>query len=199
VAPRGRPPLPRGVFAFDAPDWEPPEAVVLDTNVVAEALLPNEPEHAPCLAVLERLADSGAYVVFNGLLEIELWEAVFNLALRERHPRKSLRHVRYDSRVRPRAARLLAQAHKAWEDLQRPFGWTRVEMHDVAEGVPKLMQEYGLQSYDAVHAATVLDGGLTDFVTRDGGFAILPPALATLHTTQARLAGTRARRRRAGY
>ena len=72
-------------------------------------------------------------------------------------------------------------------------------MHEVAEDVPKLMQEYGLQSYDAVHAATLLDSELTDFITRDGGFAVLPPAVATLHTTQARLAGTRARRRRAGH
>lgn len=150
--------------------------------------------------MLERLADTGTAVVFSRLLEIELWEAVFNLALRERHPRKNIRHVRYDNRVRPRAARLLHQARKAWEeDLRRPLGWTRIEMHEVAERVPKLMQEYGLQSYDAVHAATLLDSELTDFVTRDGGFAILPPAVATLHTTQARLAGTRARRRRAGH
>jgi predicted nucleic acid-binding protein len=200
MAVRGRPPLPRGVLAFDDPEWEPPEAVVLDTNVVADALLPKEPEHPPCLALLERLADSGTTVVFSRLLEIELWEVVFNLALRERHPRKDTRRIRYDNRVRPRAARLLQQAHKAWEeDLRNPLGWTRIEMHEVAEDVPKLMQEYGLQSYDAVHAATLLDSELTDFITRDGGFAVLPPAVATLHTTQARLAGTRARRRRAGH
>jgi hypothetical protein len=64
VTRRGRPPLPRGVVAFDAPDWQPPKAVVLDTNVVAEALLPNEQEHHPCLALLERLADRGTALVF---------------------------------------------------------------------------------------------------------------------------------------
>jgi predicted nucleic acid-binding protein len=200
VAAPGRRPRPRGVFAFDAPEWEPPKAVILDTNVVAEALLPNEPEHAACRAVLRRLATEGTVVVFNRLLEIELWEAVFNLALRERHPRKNIRHVRYDNRVRPRAARLLRQAQHAWQDdVLAPLAWSRIEMGEVAEDVPKLMQEYGLQSYDAVHAATLLDSGIADFITRDGGFAALPPAVATLHTTQARLAGTRARRRRAGY
>jgi predicted nucleic acid-binding protein len=199
VAVSGRPPLPRGVLAFDAPGWEPPEAVVLDTNVVAEALLSKEPEHSPCLVVLELLADSGTTVVFSRLLEIELWEAAFNLALRERHPRKNLRHVRYDGRVRPRAARLLGQVHKAWESMLGSLSWSRVELHEVASGVPKLMQQYGLQSYDAVHAATLLDSGITDFVTRDGGFAALPPTIATLHTTQVRLASTRARRRRAGH
>ncbi len=196
---RGRPPLPRGVLAFDAPDWEPPQAVVLDTNVVAEALLPNQPEHSACAAVLRRFATDGTSIMFNRLLEIELWEAVFNLALRERHPRKNLRYVRYDSRIRPRAARLLGQAHQAWEAMLDSFAWSRVEIPEVASDVPKLMQQYGFQSYDAVHAATLLTSDLTDFVTRDGGFAALPPAIATLHTTQARLATTRARRRRAGH
>jgi predicted nucleic acid-binding protein len=123
----------------------------------------------------------------------------FNLALRERHPRKNLRRVRYDNRVRPRAARLLGQAHKAWERMLGSLAWSRVEIHDVASDVPKLMQDYGLQSYDAVHTATLMVSKVTDFVTRDGGFAVLPPALVTLHTTQTRLAGTRSRRRRAGY
>jgi predicted nucleic acid-binding protein len=196
----GRRPLPRGVFAFDAPEWEPPKTVVLDTNVVAEALLPNEPEHAACRAVLRRFATEGTAVLFNRLLEIELWEAVFNLALRERHPRKNIRHVRYDNRVRPRAARLLRQAHQAWEDhVLAPLAWSRIEMDEVTEDVPKLMQEYGLQSYDAVHAATLQASEITNFVTRDGGFAVLPPTAATLHTTQARLVQTRARRRRAGH
>ena len=200
MAPRGRPPLPRGVFAFDAPGWEPPRAVVLDTNVVADALLPNQPEHAACAAVMESLVAAGTSVTFSRHLEIELCEVVFNLALRERHPRKDLRRVRYDNRVRPRAARLLGQARQAWEqDLRDSLSWTRIEIHEIAEEVPGLIQQYGLQSYVAVHAATLLDSGITDYLTRDGGFAALPPALATLHTTQARLTNTRARRRRAGY
>lgn len=200
MAKRGRPPQPRGVLAFDAPGWQPPEAVVLDTNVVAEALLPNQPEHAACRTVLRRFAAEGTAVVFSRLLEIELWEVVFNLALRERHPRKNLRHVRYDNRIRPRAARLLSQAHKAWEqDVLGQLTWLRIEIDEVAAAVPELMQRYGFQSYDAVHAATLLASGLTDFVTRDGGFSALPTELATLHTTQARLASTRARRRRAGH
>jgi predicted nucleic acid-binding protein len=200
MAPRGRPPLPRGVLAFDVPGWEPPSAVVLDTNVVVEALLPKQSEHQACLAVLERLGDSGTAVVFSRHLEIELWESVFNLALRERHPRKDLRRVRYDNRVRPRAARLLAQTRRAWEDdLLVRLDWSLVEIHEIADQVPGLIQRYGLQSYDAVHAATLLDSGITDFLTRDGGFAVLPSTVATLHTTRARLTSTRARRRRAGY
>jgi predicted nucleic acid-binding protein len=199
MAPRGRPPLPRGVFAFDAPGWEPPKAVLLDTNVVTEALLPKQPEHSSCLDVLERLGDSGTLVVVSRHLEIELWESLFNLALRERHPRKELRRARYDNRARPRAARLLGQAQHAWEMMRGSLDSSLVEIHEIADQVPGLIQKYGLQSYDAVHAATLLDSGITDFVTRDGGFAVLPSTVATLHTTQARVTNTRARRRRAGY
>lgn len=199
MAPRGRPPLPRGVFAFDAPGWEPPTAAVLDTSVVVGALIAKQPEHDACLAVLERLADNGTPVVFSRHLEIELWEVLFNLALRERHPRKDLRRVRYDNRVRPRAARLLGQAQQAWEKMLGSLDSSLVEIHEIAHQVPGLIQQYGLQSYDAVHAATLLNSGITDFLTRDGGFAALPPGVATLHTTQARLTNTRARRRRAGY
>jgi predicted nucleic acid-binding protein len=199
VAAVGRPPLPRGVLAFDEPGWVIPDTVLLDTSVAAEALLPNQPEHAACAELMRRLADAGSTVLFSQLLELELWETVFNLALRERHPRKNLRHVRYDSRVRPRAGRLLREAHRAWDELLSSLTWSRIEIGEVAASVPSLMEEYGLQSYDAVHAATLLASGVTDFLTRDGGFAVLPAAITTLHTTRGRLSATRARRRRGGY
>jgi predicted nucleic acid-binding protein len=73
-----------------------------------------------------------------------------------------------------------------------------VEVDEVADAVPDLMRAYGLQSYDAVHAATLLASGVTDMVTRDAGFAVLLPGDATLHTTRRRLSRTRARRRDAG-
>ena len=68
MAPRGRPPLPRGVFAFDAPGWEPPTAVVLDTSVVVGALIAKQPEHDACLDVLERLGTAGASVTTRARL-----------------------------------------------------------------------------------------------------------------------------------
>jgi predicted nucleic acid-binding protein len=150
------------VLAFDAPGWEPPAAVVLDTNVVAEALLPNEKEHRPCVELLERLGVCGTTVVFSRLLKIELWEVAFNLAPRERHPRKKLPHVRFDNRVRPRAARLLGQAQDAWARTLASLSWSVIEIHEVAREVPALMRERGLQSYDAVHAAAVAEFGGTE-------------------------------------
>jgi len=199
MATRGRPPAPRGVFAFDRDNWVPPEAVVLDTNVVADALLPNEPEHASCLALMEQLAVIETVVVFNRMLEIELGEVLFNLALREKHKAHRLRHVRFDDRVRPRAARLLDDGLSAWEQMKATLSWSYVELQEVDRRVPELMKACGFQSYDAVHAATLMESGLTDFITKDAGFAKLSPTDAVLHTTQARVKNTRQRRKRAGF
>lgn len=116
------------VVAFDGVGWEPPAAVVLDTNVVAEAFLSDESEHVAC-------------------------------------------------------------------ELLETLDWRCVEVDDVADAIPDLMRNYGLQSYDAVHAATLLASGVTDMVTRDAGFAVLMPEDATLHTTRRRLSRTRSRRR----
>lgn len=37
---RGRPPADRGVFSFQASDWTAPQALLLDTSVAVDALLP---------------------------------------------------------------------------------------------------------------------------------------------------------------
>ncbi|HEX7291538.1 MAG TPA: PIN domain-containing protein, partial [Conexibacter sp.] len=88
------------VVAFDAPRWEPPTAVVIDTNVVAEAFLADEPEHAECDALFRLLADARTTVVFSRLLEMELWEVVFNHALRREVRRRDLRHRRFAADAR---------------------------------------------------------------------------------------------------
>jgi predicted nucleic acid-binding protein len=186
------------VVAFDAPTWKPPTAVVLDTNVVAEALLPREPEHVLCDGLFQRLAEARTFVVFNRLLEIELWEVIFNHRLRSEVPRARRRHARFEIGVRAKATPALDRAQRAWSTLLSTLAWRCVELEEVADTVPDLMGSYGLQSYDAVHAATLLASGVTDIVTRDAGFGVLLPEDATVHTTSARLSRTRARRTSAG-
>lgn len=188
------------VVAFDAPGWAPPDAVVLDTNIVAEALLEREPEHGACDGLFHAFASAGTLVVFNSLLEVELWEVLFNHALRAHSGRRDVRHLRFAPDVRRGARAMLDEAMREWAKLLSTLLWDRVELHEVADAVPDLMRAYGLQSYDAVHAATLLTSGVTDMVTRDAGFAVLMPEDATLHTTRRRLGRTRARRRSAcGY
>lgn len=183
------------VVAFDDPGWQPPAAVVIDTNIVAEMMLPDEGEHECCDAVLRRLAEAGTLVVFSRLLELELWEVVFNQALRRALPRGDRRLGRFDRSSRRTAIEALDRAGGLWGELLDDLTWDCVELHEVADTVPDLMRSYGLQSYDAVHAATLLASGVTDLVSRDAGFAVLLPEDATLHTTRRRLGRTRARRR----
>jgi len=168
---------------------------VLDTNVVAEALLEREEEHVACDAVLRRLVEAETVVVFNRLLELELWEVIYEHALRRVLPGRDRRLRRFDRGVRRGSASALDRAERLWDELLTDLTWQRVEIKDVADAVPDLMRAYGLQSYDAVHAATLLRSGVTDMVTRDAGFAVLLPEDATLHTTRRRLSRTRARRR----
>jgi predicted nucleic acid-binding protein len=183
------------VVAFDASAWEPPSAVVIDTSVVAEAMLEREPEQPSCRALIERLIVSRTLVVFNRLLEAELWEVVFNHALWTHTGRRDVRHSRFRRDARRVAGAALDRAMRDWNEMLEALDWQCVELHEVADAVPDLMRAYGLQSYDAVHAATLLASGVTDMVTRDAGFAVLLPEDATLHTTRRRLSRTRARRR----
>jgi predicted nucleic acid-binding protein len=86
---RGRPPLPR-VWSIDDRSIEVPREVVLDTSFVVEALIVSQPLHEPCLGYLLRLVEAETRIVFSHLLEMELYEATFQLALKERHPRYGL-------------------------------------------------------------------------------------------------------------
>lgn len=195
MARRGRPPVERGVLSFQAPDWSPPEALLLDTSVVVEALLPSEPGHVACVAFLRRLAASGCLVVFNRLLQVELHETLFNVALKERHG-KRWASARYDGRVRRRAGRLLEAGAGAWSELLDSLSWSSIDLSEVVDDVPERMRGYGFRSYDAVHAASLGAAGLSDMATLDHGFAALPQARLTLHTTDARAVTMRRRRAR---
>lgn len=182
----GRPPLPRGIKSFEAPDWVPPEAILLDTTVVVEALLPVEKNHAACVAFFRRAVEAECTLVFNRLLETELCDVLFNLAGQEQHGNK-WRTARYDGRVRRRASRLLKDGLRAWEELLESAPWLRIELSQASSLAPDLMGKYGLRSYDAIHAASLVIAEVADVATLDHGFTMLPEAEATIHTTQPRV------------
>jgi predicted nucleic acid-binding protein len=186
VPKRGRPPLPRGIVSFEHEDWAPPEALLLDTSVVVEALLPSEANHRACAGLFRRIADSKCTVIFNELLETELCEALFRLALKERHGR-NWRAARYDGRVRRRAGRLLEAGMAGWQELLGPLPSVRFGLGEVNSDVSELMRRHGLGSYDAVHAASLFRAGIGDIATLDHGFTMLPQSLVSIHTTSARV------------
>src|SRR5436309_9043286 len=95
MPPLRRPPAERNVHSFEGLPV-PPEEVVLDTSFVVDAVFRSQNRHAACRAFLDRLADAGSAVIFNRLLEPELWEATYKIALRQLHPKARVADARHD-------------------------------------------------------------------------------------------------------
>lgn len=170
-------PASRAVYSFEAGDTALPEELLVDTSFVVEALITSQPLHAACVKFLIRLAEEEVPIRFSAMLELELAEAAFQLALKEKHP-KDWKRYRHDGRARPRGARLMSGVQQAWEAVLEYFDFERVEISGVSADVPRLMRAYGLASYDAVHAATALRANPVGIVTTDVGFASLPSTTA---------------------
>ncbi|NTW38480.1 MAG: hypothetical protein HGA44_01105 [Cellulomonadaceae bacterium] len=77
--------------------------MTLDTSFVVACLNSAEPAHSESLAFLRAMQGNGTTMVYNRLLEIELVEAAFKLAIKERFG-KFVPAKRRDGRVRSRAA-----------------------------------------------------------------------------------------------
>jgi len=170
-----------------------PTAVGLDTSFVVEALIESQPLHIVCAAFLERLVEVDTTFVTSDLLEIELSEAAFAIALKERWGRDWRRH-RSDGRTRRRGRRLLADVIARYELLFSSTTHVPVPLGRVARAAAVLMTDHGLASYDAVHAASAVAAGAEAMVTTDTGFALLPSRLLQIYTDRSRLAACRRKR-----
>lgn len=180
----------RGVHSFEDDELLVPERVLVDTSFVVEALIRSQPLHRRCQDFLLRLAEAGTELVYSRLLDAELSETAFQLALKERHPR-DWRRFRHDGRVRPRAIRLLEQATQAWAAVLDAMPHMSLELGEVVHRVPGLMATYGLASYDAIHVATAIEAGVEHVVTTDVGFARVPERELTLYVDASRVARCR--------
>jgi predicted nucleic acid-binding protein len=168
-----------------------PEAIVIDTSLVVDALWPAQRHHQECAAFLARMAEINSVLVFSRLLEVELAETAFRLALKERYGNKGWKQARHDRRARERANRLMQRVLGAWEELLSGVRSASVSLDDVAEQVPTLMRQFGLASYDAAHAATAFHLGVSEFATLDAGFAAVPASRLTLYVNESRVAHCR--------
>jgi predicted nucleic acid-binding protein len=191
----GRPRLPRGVIDLGSDAWSPPDAVVLDTSAVVDFLLPSQRAHEHWSIFFERCSGHGTSFVFNRLVETELYDALFNIALRERWG-KGAAHgpKRYDGRIRARAARLLGVYREEWEELLDTSATVVIEVGEVAGQVPELMRQCGMRSHDAVHAATAILTETSLIATTDSGFATLPEDVLQIVTDPNRVPHMRRRR-----
>ncbi|MHB1538137.1 MAG: PIN domain-containing protein [Solirubrobacteraceae bacterium] len=148
-----------------------PDPVALDTSFVVEALIATQPLHAVCRPFFLRIAESGVSVTTSDLLLVELAEAAFAIALKERWGSRWRRH-RTDGRTRRRAARLLNDSISRYETLLLRVDHFLVPLGDTVSAARSLMTGYGLASYDAVHAASAIAAGAEAIVTIDTGFAL---------------------------
>jgi predicted nucleic acid-binding protein len=193
--PRGRPIATRGVYPLEDAGLLLPALVGLDTSFVVEALIETQPLHEACAAFFERLVESGATVVTSELLEVELAEASFAIALKQRWGRQWRTH-RTDGRARRPARQLLGEVAARSELLLSSLDRISIPLGRVGPAAAALMTDYGLASYDAVHAATAVAAGAEAIVTLDTGFALLPARLLPIYTDRSRLASCRTKRPR---
>ncbi len=186
MAPRGRPASTRGVYAMEDATLLLPDEFVVDTSFIVDALIATQPRHNACRTFLEQMAEAGTVIYFNRLLELELAETAFKIALKESHGGR-WRTVRHDGRSRNRGRHLLDRVRGAWDEVRRAIPSACVEVGEVVEQVPDFMSRFGLSSYDAVHAATARYVNVRDLVTLDFGFTSIPSRALTLHVDRSRL------------
>jgi predicted nucleic acid-binding protein len=173
----------------------PPAQLVLDTSFVVEALIATQPRHPECRAFLAYVMRAGSRVHFNRLLELELWEATYRVALKELRRGRGARTVRHEPRALRRARAVREEVETAWRDVVTALDSVSVDLGDVAAWVPQMMA-YGVSSYDAVHAATAVYLGVRPLVTLDYHFSLVPEAALELLVPRNRVRACRDRRSR---
>lgn len=162
---------------------------------MVEALIATQPLHGVCDAFLTRIDRSGISVATSELLRIELAEAAFAIALKERWKGRWRGH-RADGRSRPRGGRLLNQTLSRYDELLGSIKHISIPLGDITTVATTFMSDYGIASYDAAHAASAIAGGAEAIVTLDTGFALLPSSLLTIYTDRSRVASCPGKRPR---
>lgn len=193
--PGGRRPAARGVFAIEEEELLLPDPIALDTSFVVEALIATQPLHGVCSPFLTRIFESGVSVATSDLLRVELAEAAFAIALKERWAGQWRRH-RTAGRSRPRAGRLLNHTLIRYDKMLGSLTHISIPLGDITTVAATFMTEYGIASYDAAHAASAIAAGAEAIVTIDTAFALLPSSLLTVYTDRSRLASCRSKRPR---
>lgn len=114
--PRGRRPATHGVFAIEDVELILPSVLAFDTSFVVEVLIETQPLHPVCSGFVERLIEADVTIVTSDLLDVELAEAAFAIALKRRWQGR-WRHHRGDGRARRPARSLLLEVTSRYETL----------------------------------------------------------------------------------
>lgn len=186
----GRPPSQRQIYPCDAQTYRGPERIAFDTSFIVEFLMAGQPHIQAAADGFVKMVRDGSEIVLSSLVDLELVEACYQVALRERYG-KRWAQARPDGRARRRAARLTRQARDAWHRLLTVLPTTVIDVGMVSDDVPELMRRYGLGSYDAAHVATALHAGVDAAATLDTGFAQVPASRLEIHTVSAKVSRMR--------
>lgn len=192
--PPGRPALPRNVFSYESSSLDLPTEVALDTSFVVNTLVTTEPLHLVSQKFMLALVENNSTIYYNRLLEVELAEIAFKIAVREQHGSSSWPRLRTDGRVRRRAGRLTSELLESWAALLDTVPHLRVELDEVADLVVENMTSYGIASYDAAHAATATFVGAGCLVTNDAGFGHVDEKVLSLYVDASRVRSCRRHR-----
>lgn len=182
----------RGVFQLAV---APPEIVVLDTSAIAVALLEDQPTHGEYTAFLLRAVSAGTTLAYCELVDLELAQVCSKRA-REQSGGDRAKFV-------PRGRALIADVFERWRSvlsqtpsLRLPLGLSddpSVLGSPVRDAAFRLIERYGLDSYDATHAATAIILG-APLVCADIGFAYAPEQLLPIITDSQKVDECRRRR-----
>ena len=185
----------RGVHALSEVELFVGTTVALDTSFVVRALHSREDDHQECLEFLRRLVTAEATVAFSELLQVELVETAYKLAVIERHGRSAWPSRRLDGRVRRRASRLADALMGSWGEILTTIPHIEVAVADAKSDLVDFMG-LGLSSYDSVHASAAVSSGAYVIATTDHGFSRVPEHVLCIATASSRVRSYRRARAR---
>ncbi len=162
---------------------DPPEVVVLDTSAVCRVLFEDGAGHVDYREFLARAVGAGTTLAYCEMLDLELAQACVKAARRQHHGDRSRSVVAGRDLIREVFGRWRAIIGET-DSRRVPIG--PLERHDavgspVRDAAFHLIERYGLDSYDATHAATAILLG-APLLCADRGFAQVPEELLTLIT-----------------
>jgi len=177
----------RGVAPIEQRSPLDVERLFVDTTFVVSAVAESQPLHAEANRLLDGLAEAGTTLVFSPLMDLELPQAMANIA--GRAAGRDRRAGLSDGRVRRRSASMTRTALARWRRYLETISWIRAPLEPAIEAAPAIMFATGLRSYDAAMAATAIAHRCDAIATFDGDFGRLHEADVPLLVTDARRAG----------
>ena len=161
--------MPAAERSFSDP---PPDRLYVDTDIAISHLVSSQPHHARCMGFLENLARYGTVIYLSSLTWMEYVHVITRERFRQALPEETRSRFRLDrweeSRVREQF--VVASVH-ALEELLNEFEWVEVFLtSDIRVDALRLVARYSLDGQDAIHLASALHEGVTDFAGFDAHY-----------------------------